>query len=64
MLSGFVLFSAYLKNPKPESMTQYVLRRSTTIYPLYAFSLLPAFIIGHESEEIHAKSLKKTRKSR
>ena len=46
MLSGFVLFSAYLKNPKEETMLQYVLRRSTTIYPLYAFSLIPAFIIG------------------
>eukprot|EP00438_Fugacium_kawagutii_P034151 Skav228530 [mRNA] locus=scaffold796:328991:351330:+ [translate_table: standard] len=29
-----------------ETMVQYVLRRSTTIYPLYAFSLIPAFIIG------------------
>ncbi|CAJ1392982.1 unnamed protein product [Effrenium voratum] len=46
MLSGFVLFSAYLKNPKEETMIQYVLRRSTTIYPLYAFSLIPAFILG------------------
>lgn len=46
MLSGFVLFSAYLKNPKEETMVQYVMRRSTTIYPLYAFSLIPAFIIG------------------
>jgi len=46
MLSGFVLFSAYLKNPKEETMIQYVMRRSTTIYPLYAFSLIPAFIIG------------------
>ena len=45
MLSGFVLFSAYLKNPKEETMIQYVLRRSTTIYPLYAFSLIPAFIM-------------------
>eukprot|EP00434_Breviolum_minutum_P030827 symbB.v1.2.027259.t1/scaffold2785.1/size70456/2 len=46
MLSGFVLFSAYLKNPKEETMVQYVMRRSTTIYPLYAFSLIPAFMIG------------------
>mmetsp|Transcript_120371 Transcript_120371/g.286015 ORF Transcript_120371/g.286015 Transcript_120371/m.286015 type:complete len:1363 (-) Transcript_120371:278-4366(-) len=45
MLSGFVLFSAYLKNPKEESMIQYVLRRSATIYPLYAISLIPAFIM-------------------
>eukprot|EP00930_Biecheleria_cincta_P038729 TRINITY_DN2660_c0_g1_i5.p1 TRINITY_DN2660_c0_g1~~TRINITY_DN2660_c0_g1_i5.p1 ORF type:complete len:1880 (-),score=330.91 TRINITY_DN2660_c0_g1_i5:467-5422(-) len=45
MLSGFVLFSAYLKNPKEETMFQYVMRRSVTIYPLYAFSLIPAFAI-------------------
>lgn len=46
MLSGFVLFSANLQNPKPETMIEYVMRRSTTIYPLYAFSLLPAFAIA------------------
>mmetsp|Transcript_81365 Transcript_81365/g.143597 ORF Transcript_81365/g.143597 Transcript_81365/m.143597 type:complete len:1943 (-) Transcript_81365:182-6010(-) len=43
MLSGFVLFSAYLKNPKEESMFQYAIRRSVTIYPLYAVSLIPTF---------------------
>ncbi|CAE8635125.1 unnamed protein product [Polarella glacialis] len=46
MLSGFVLFSAHLKNPKEESMIQYVMRRSVTIYPLYAVSLIPSFIIA------------------
>jgi len=46
MLSGFVLFSAYLKNPKEESMIQYALRRSVTIYPLYAVSLIPTFIVA------------------
>ena len=65
MLSGFVLFSAYLNKPKDDSMfgmlgcksslaaspsphilqlmvlkLRYVLRRSGTIYPLYAFALL------------------------
>jgi len=51
MLSGFVLFNAHLKRPKEEGIFDYVLRRSVSIYPLYAFSLLPAVVtaryLGH-----------------
>eukprot|EP00931_Biecheleriopsis_adriatica_P042206 TRINITY_DN2405_c0_g1_i2.p1 TRINITY_DN2405_c0_g1~~TRINITY_DN2405_c0_g1_i2.p1 ORF type:complete len:1595 (+),score=335.47 TRINITY_DN2405_c0_g1_i2:126-4787(+) len=57
MLSGFVLFSAYLKNPKPETMIQYVLRRSVTIYPLYAVSLLPSFAIAKGLGKLKAEPL-------
>jgi len=51
MLSGFVLFTAHLRRPKEEGVFEYVIRRSVSIYPLYAFSLLPAIIfakvLGH-----------------
>ncbi|CAL1139698.1 unnamed protein product, partial [Cladocopium goreaui] len=47
MLSGFVLFSAYLNKPKTDSMFGYVLRRSGTIYPLYAFAFLLGKVRGN-----------------
>ncbi|CAJ1440497.1 unnamed protein product, partial [Effrenium voratum] len=46
MVSGFVLFSSELKDPKEENILQYVLRRSTGIYPLYAILLVPSFLIA------------------
>jgi len=46
MLSGFVLFNAHLRRPNKQGVFDYVMRRSVTIYPLYAFSLIPAFAIA------------------
>eukprot|EP00931_Biecheleriopsis_adriatica_P097680 TRINITY_DN714_c0_g1_i4.p1 TRINITY_DN714_c0_g1~~TRINITY_DN714_c0_g1_i4.p1 ORF type:complete len:1084 (-),score=198.45 TRINITY_DN714_c0_g1_i4:118-3369(-) len=57
MLSGFVLFSAYLRNPKEETMIQYVMRRSNTIYPLYAISLIPSFVLAKSMGTLQASWL-------
>jgi len=46
MLSGFVLFSANAKRPTKENALEYVRRRSVTIWPLYAVSLLPMFVLS------------------
>merc|ERR1719265_447707 len=54
MLSGFVLFSAHLRKPKVETAFAYVMRRSVSIYPLYAFSLLPAIAIAKVSGKMAA----------
>jgi len=46
MLSGFILFSAEARRPRSESVLSYVSRRLVSIYPLYAVSLLAAFVIA------------------
>ena len=46
MLSGFVNFSAHLRRPKEESPFDYVMRRASTIYPLYVASLFPALAMA------------------
>jgi len=46
MLSGFVLFSANARRPTKENPLEYAFRRSVTIYPLYAISLIPAFFLA------------------
>ncbi|CAE7883997.1 mdmB, partial [Symbiodinium sp. KB8] len=50
MLSGFILCTAEMKNPRKEQPYEYVARRFVTIYPVYAVSLLiasvPAVIAG------------------
>jgi peptidoglycan/LPS O-acetylase OafA/YrhL len=43
MLSGFILFSAEVAQPRENSVIEYITRRSISIYPLYAVSLLIAF---------------------
>jgi len=52
MLSGFVLFSAEIRQSRGESSCEYMLRRSVTIYPLYGMSLLPAFALA----KMHGKA--------
>lgn len=46
MLSGFVLATSFLRKPKQETMFQFAMQRSVSIYPLYAFSLLLSFAIA------------------
>jgi len=52
MLSGFVLSAAHLRRPKEETVLGYVMRRSVSIYPLYAASLFPAFAIAFSQDQV------------